>query len=206
MFIAVLKISNKPVPVVLEKVDDVVDHMTGNVVYTTPSPTLASITTENGKLRSYYQKALNGDRAYKGLMRSQLLIVLGQMSLLTGYVQVTSGGDEEKIQSAGFLTKKAPVPAGPLPAPGNVRVVPGNAPGELKVMWAGVPNRKEYRLQMSLDPPTNESWDDVEHAFTGKVRRVVEGLEPGKIYWFRVFAIGTAGQSGPSDVAQCRVP
>lgn len=206
MFISVLKIRRLAVPSVREKVENVVTHMTGNPDYATPNPSLATITTENNILGTLYQSALTGDRVYKALMRTQLNKVFGLMSLLTGYVQVTSGGDEEKILGAGFLTKRSSTPVGILPFPGNVRVVFGKHPGELKVMWAGVPKRTEYRVQMSVEPITDDSWEDAEDGFTGKTRLVIEGLESGNVYWFRVFTLGAAGISGPSDPASHMAP
>ncbi len=206
MFTAILKIRNKPVPFVVERMRFVVDSMTGNAIYTTPVPGLSTITTETDLLDTYFQDALSGDRNKKALMRQQLEKVFGLASLLTGYVQVTSGGDLDKIQSAGFLVKKSSVPVGILPPPANVHASFGKHPGEIILRWGGVPKRTEYMVQMSPEPVTPESWVDVPNGLTGKVQLAIKGLATGRVYWFHVFANGSAGLSGPSDLSSHMAP
>lgn len=206
MFKAVLKIRGKSVPDVVGRLRLVIQSMTGNTDYTTPSPPLATMTTETDLLDTYYQDGLAGDRNIKSLMREQLEIIFGLASLLTGYVQVTSGGDLDKIQGAGFLVKKSPSPIGLLPPPVNVRAIFGNHPGEIVTLWDGVPKRIEYMAQMSADPVTSTSWVDLPNGLTGKIKLVIGGLETGRVYWFRVFTKSSVGLSGPSDPASRMAP
>jgi hypothetical protein len=202
MSIAVLKLSNKPVPFVVEKSESIVTAMTGNANYTTPSPSLATITTKTTALGTAFQNAINGGKNLKALVKIARKDLLLNLALLMYYVQHESGGDEVKILSSGFGVKSPRSPVGVLPAPQNVRVAYNGNSGEAVVRWNGVPKRRSYIVQMSVDPIGVDTWENVPEGETGKISFPVTGLEPGKTYWFRVITYSTGGFSAPSDPAK----
>jgi hypothetical protein len=206
MSLVAIKLRDKTVPFIIEKVRNIVLMLTGNLFFATPNPPLPAITTEVDKLETDFQNALDGGKTKTKAVRLQKNKVLDLVTSLSAYVQTTSLGDEVKILSSGFDVRKTRTPVGILPPPQNVRVVFGEHPGELIVRWNGVARRSGYKVQMTTDVNSAESWEDLPGGETGQVRLVVSGLTSGTIYWFRVFTKSAAGYSGPSDVAYHMAP
>jgi len=122
---------------------------------------------------------------------------------LGGYVQTVSNGDAEVITSAGFLTEEARKPLGLLSAPGDVQAIVRPYPGSLELRYRGVRGRLAYQVYIcDGDPLVESNWKL--HTITGKVRVVFNGLTSGQNYFFRVEALGAAGVSPVSDMAQAK--
>jgi len=97
----------------VERARAIIAAMTGNAVYATPVPTLAVVTTATDAVEAADTAVLNNGGKQDYLtrdLRAQELRDL--LTLLGSYVQVTSGGDPEKILSAGYGLRKAPEPVG----------------------------------------------------------------------------------------------
>jgi hypothetical protein len=201
MGIAVLKLRKKTISDIVETVRNVVIKMTGNLFFTTPHPTLIVVTEDVDALDTLEQETLQGGKVKNTLKKLAKKKLFDTMAALTGYVQTTSLGNEDQILSAGFELKRKPAKLGMLPPPSNFRAAFGLHPGEIILRWAGVYGRSEYFVQVSTDPTKADSWTDLPNGHTGKVRLVVPGLTPGQVYYFRIFTEGSAGTSGPSEVA-----
>ena len=178
-----------------------VTAMTGNPVYTTPTPPLADITTACDKLEEAEITVTTNGGKQDYIIRNQRLEELKELiKELAGYVQAVSQGDEEKISSAAFETRKLPEPSGVLPAPGNLRVRITTLPGELNVRWKGVKDRRIYQLEINDgDPLVEASWKPL--LMTGKNFHTATGLASHKSYSFRVNAVGADGVGPWSDIA-----
>lgn len=201
MSIAVLKIGKKKISDIVEIVRNVVTKMTGNLFFTTPHPPLIDVTADVDALDALEQETLQGGKVKNTLKKLAKKKLFATMTALTGYVQTTSLGDEDRILSAGFELKRKPVRLGMLPPPSNFRAAFGVHPGEIILRWAGVYGRSDYFVQMSTDPNRADSWTDVPKGHTGKIRLVVSGLTPGQVYYFRIFTECVAGTSGPSEIS-----
>ena len=89
--------------------------------------------------------------------------------------------------------------SGKASTPMSLNVTNGDADGELDLSWEPVSGAKSYVIEISGDPPTNDSW---KHAgVSTKSSWTATGLTSGTRYWFRVAAVSTGGQSGWSDPA-----
>lgn len=199
MALATFKLRGKSVPVVIEKVRDIISKLTANIlVYATPVPTTIVLTAAVDKLEDAYQAAINGGKDKKAQMRIYLEELLVLMSTLQGYVQSTSAGDSLKILLVADV-KKERSPIGILPPPANVRGTYRNHEGEIIFRWAGVPSRTQYLMQLNPTPADDSKWEEL--GLTGKVRAVTDKLTSGQTYGFRVAAISSAGIGGWSDVA-----
>jgi hypothetical protein len=107
------------------------------------------------------------------------------------YVQAESRGDPAAILSSAFAIRRKREPAGALPPPQGLTIVPGPTPGSVILTWAKVPLAKLYRLEYGVsDGPKAEI------PLTGRRRKQLDGLEIGRLHSFRIAAIGGAtGQS-----------
>ena len=113
---------------------------------------------------------------------------------LADFTQTATGGDEVAILSTGFGVRRPNAPKPPLTAPAGLTVTTNGAPGNSKVRWYVVDGAVSYLVECSPEPITAQSWVQV-NAPT-KTNCEVGGAQPGQPCWFRVAAVGAAGQ-GP---------
>lgn len=115
---------------------------------------------------------------------------------LAGYVESASDGDKAKIESAGFTVRNPPVPIGALPAPTDLQVFASEHAGSADVSWKNVRGAKAYTIERAADAP-HLDWGVIGNST--KRQASLNSMVSGTKYWFRVSAIGAAGQSAWSD-------
>jgi hypothetical protein len=202
-----LNISRASASELATKATTVVSKMTGNTTFPAPSPALNSITAQvnllNAKLteqsaalRTYQQKSAEVQAEKK-----QLYLLLQTQAT---YVQLTSGGDEIKILSAGFDVKDNPSPIGTLEAPKKVLANAGGSDGEIEVTFNQVYGAKSYVIEVSYDVNNPEAWDI--HTIVTRTKAKLANLESGKRIWVRVAAVNTSGRGAYSDPATKTIP
>lgn len=173
----------------------VVIDMTANPFFTTPAPSLASVTTAATALETAFMAAQTAYDVAKSKTSAiepleaaldLLLVKLGN------YVFNTSGGDATQINSSGFSTRDVPAgPIGPLGAPEAFVVLGGDAAGIVNLSWKKLRGAKSYIIQRAVDAPSLV-WD---YSITStKTKFEMDGLTSGTKYWFRVAASAAASQ------------
>jgi len=107
-------------------------------------------------------------------------------------------GDFDLITNLGVDHKKKPQPRSSVPAavdaPGKVDVVHGKISTAVRLILRSVPGAVTYYVQACQGDPNDEVAWNKEWQFT-KIKGGLEiaGLEPGKVYYFRVRCLGHAG-------------
>ena len=190
------------IPELIAKIRQVVIAMTGNATYPTPSPTLAALTAAADDLEAKLATAEQARLAAEAATAVQDTSKTTAETLVTAegnYVQQTSGGDAAKIESAGMEVRDPSTPIGDLPAPTDLNATVGDHDGQIDLHWDHVRGAKSYLIEKSLDPPTAISWSVA--LVATKSSASVTGLTSGTKYWFRVAAVGAAGNSGWSQPA-----
>jgi len=185
----------------------IVAKMTGNPNFVTPVPALADMTAKMTAALTAYNTAEIKRSDAKGATEDladaakALDLVLTQTAL---YVENISAGNEAKILSAGMSIRDTATPVGPLSAPTDLYAEVGGGDGEIDLNWKPVFGAKSYLIQMTTDPNVPDSWAfkrNSTESFT-----VILGLTSGTKYWFRVAAMGAAGQGDFSDPAAKYAP
>ena len=115
---------------------------------------------------------------------------------LASYVDAASSGNAAIIESAGFATRATPQPVGGLPAPTDVQVVPSEHAGSADVSCKPVFGAKTYLYERAVDAPAME-WKPI--GASTKRSGLFNSMVSGQKYWFRLAAVGSAGQSPWSD-------
>jgi hypothetical protein len=185
----------------------IVAAMTGNPNFVTPNPSLADITAAKAAMLTAYNNALTlrqQSNAATDLQVDKEKNYERLLALEAAYVENASGGDEAKIQSAGMSIRDPKVPVGPLSAPTDLYAEVGGGDGEIDLNWKPVHGAKSYLIQMTTDPNVPDSWafkKSSTESFTA-----ITGLTSGSKYWFRVAAVGAAGQGDFSDPAAKYAP
>jgi hypothetical protein len=192
-------VTKMSVPAKIQYTRQIVLDMTNNPNFAAPSPDLDSLSDAATALESAYNAALQA-RANAKMQTS----VMGQKSAVldlllmqeASYVQSTSGGDKAKIESAGFDVRDTPTPIGQLPAPAEPKAVPSQNPGMIQLSWKKVRGAKSYLIERALD---NQRLEWAAASTSTKTKAMVNTMTSGLRYWFRVAAIGSAGQGTWSE-------
>lgn len=197
-----IALSRLSIPAKIQKLRQIITAMTGNANFTTPSPTLASITTLINDLETKFNTAQTARTTAQQMTDLQDLAekaLDAAMTLLVSYAENVTGGDGAKLQSGGFDLRDPSAPIGDLPAPANLIATIGDNDGEIDLDWDSVRGAGSYVVERSADPPTATSWQMIKTFKPSK--GTISGLTSGTKNWFRVAAVGTAGQSPWSDPA-----
>ncbi len=168
-----------------------VTQMTGNSYFPTPTPALASVTTQATALTNAYDLSLTRARGSVGAMHTELKSLSVLLKLLAAYVESIANADpanaETIIASAGMTVKKSQVRL-----PKTFTAVAGKLKGTVKLNTLAV-RQTAYIYQMTTDPNTVTSWTTI---YTGtSVKFTMEGLTSATHYYFRV-AYSTKGIQG----------
>lgn len=186
---------------IVAKAQGIHDAIVGNATYPTPTPAMAAFQTaidtlaaanaavDNNGGRSEHQARRVAEKALRELVKQ-----------LSGYVQMTSGGDEDKILSSGFAVVKHGTPIGELDPPIDLGSRVTNMSGRVSLKWKNETGADMYHVFMSSsnDP---FKWELI--GATTKSRFNADSLDPAKFYWFAVTAIGAAGETSKSEPALC---
>lgn len=182
-----------------EKAQHIVNSLTGNAAYPTPAPTLATVQSAVDLFTTALaNQASMGKQGtlIKNQRRQELEQLLNTLAL---YVQTQGGSDMVTLQSSGYdLQKGKGTPIGILPKPSNVKVEPGPNPGSVKISLDAIEGANTYLYQYS-DTPANGTtvWQNV---YGSKSTYLIDSLNSGKQYAFRVCGIGTDPTLVYSDV------
>lgn len=180
--------------------------MTGNANFTTPIPAAAAydtaITNFNNALAALAaaRTAVNQAMTNKETARTALEALTTQRG---DYVDLTSGGDEAKIESSGFGVRGPSAPVGELPAPANLSSSYGDNDGEIDLSWNPVRGASSYQIECKINSDAGV-WQHATNANGSSV--TVKDLVGGTVYAFRVRANGAAGPGAWSDVNVRRAP
>lgn len=170
--------------------------MSGNPVFPDPTPTIAELTAAREELEARINAASDGGRTLISKRRAQEKVVTEMIQKLASYVQLMSQ-DETDILSSGFDVRRRPSPITELPRPDALQALRNAKEGVVELQWKPVRGSSQYLIEIrSDDTPV---WDIAD--YSTRSRCLVPNLIPGKVYWFRVRAQGSVGNSPFSDPA-----
>lgn len=187
------------VPAKIQYVRRLSTAIDGNPNFPTPNPTVAVLTAGVDGLETIYndaQAARLVSKTKTALQDEQDAAVDALVIQLANYVNNASGGDAEKIASAGFEVRSAPTPVGELPAPTDLQADPSEHAGSANLSWKAVYGARTYNIERAADGPV-WNWTGVTSCTRSRVS--VNTMVSGNKYWFRVAAVGAAGPSAWSD-------
>jgi hypothetical protein len=181
----------------------IVEAMTGNSAFPTPTPTLVAVTAALDALEQANADALEARALSKqrtATLEDKEAEVIEEVMRLASYVDSASGGKEEVILSAAMDVRTPSLASNlPPPTPNNLTPTVGDHEGEIDLSWNASQNAQSYIVQMSQNPPTENSW--VQVAIVTASKATIKNLTSGAKHWFRVAAVGAGGQSGWSNPA-----
>ena len=194
-----LGLSTMPIPDKIQFARRIAQAMQGNTGFPTPTPTLPALTEGAHELEDAYNDAQAARQTAKmktSIQDDRAAELDSVLTLLAFYVENASDGDKAKIESAGFSVRNPPAPIGTLPAPVDVQVAPSEHSGTADVAWKPVRGARAYTIERAADAPELD-WGMI--GTSTKKEASLNSMVSGRKYWFRVAAIGAAGQSAYSD-------
>jgi hypothetical protein len=191
-----------PIPEKIARAQQIVAALTGNTNFPTPHPALADVTAAAATLETADDDAqaarrearrLTGERDRQEHKLTQLNTQLG------AHVESVAGDDEAKIMSAGLETRSDRTTNTSAPeAPETLTATTGNHDGEIELSWDTVRGARSYVVERATDPHAGP-WTQAGVAPRSSL--ILEGLDSGTRYYFRVAAITLNGQSPWSNHA-----
>ena len=227
---AILEWDRKSVPVKIEKAEAIV-AATGNVSnpnYRAPNPTpsnptLAEITVATNELKTARQNSVNagGGTVLTAIVTAKEVILDGLMSKFVAFVQTASGGDDQKIRSAGLSVKSQASATQQLTAVQGMVALVGKSgdEGQIDLDWDTLEGATAYSVRLreaasvaaraAVGTPAPEPPDATAGAWrtageTGTVTKsemTVSNLVSGTRYEFQACGINSKGKGGWSDPA-----
>ena len=184
----------------LDKIDLIVASMTGNGDFTTPAPPLGQLAAGTYTMRLLINERddLLVQAQQKTVLirnaRNDLTIVVNNEA---GYVQGIANANTNPLKTptsiavgAGMGVKDTPTPVGTMPKVTGLTGTQGDADGEIDLHWNPV---------NTTDPAGQTGWGHTKVCTASKI--TLTGLTSATRYWFRVAAVGAAGQGPWSDSA-----
>lgn len=190
-----LALFGRPIPELLSYAGTLYQMMEGNEYFPDPQPpqdelaaTLADAkasTLEAARLKSSYAAAL----ARRDEIIGRLVRELDQRG---SYVQLRSGGNSQRILSAGIDVRRQRSPVAELDVPLGLQVELNGTAGVAILTWDKVKKARMYLIEYGpVDGPK------IHHPVSGQRKLVLPDLTLGVLYQFRVAAMG--GATGKSD-------
>ena len=159
--------------------------------FPTPKPTMPDFKDSIDELFSCVTNAGNGGAIAREAEAAARAALITKMDRLREYCAFEAGDDREKAMRSGFpftKTRQAQV----LGTPDTPHIALTSQPGEVVMTLKKVTAAVSYMHQCSLDPELkDESWVSM-NCSTSKCK--LTGLIPGKVYYFRVGAVGRKEQ------------
>jgi hypothetical protein len=168
----------------------VLKNMDGNANFPTPTPALADITI---KLDEYEELALAAQfrdkRAvlYRNNAGTELKAML---RTLGAYVSMVAEGADAIIVSSGFEVRSQSDPTPPLTVPVKLSAVRNSHSGRVELDWESVKNALNYVVEMTMDDVQSPEATWINVGTTSRSKFMVDDLNPGTMYSFRVKAFG----------------
>ena len=172
--------------------------MTANPNFTTPTPTIASITAARAALTLALKNATSKAPADIVVKNNAQKVLRDLLSDLVRYVNSASAGDTDKAVSSGFELSKKPDPVDKLDAPVMSGAKASSYIGAVDLRWEAVPHARMYQVYMTEgDPALATGWSLV--GVSSRTKHTVTDLVPGKFYNFRVTALARVGEGPASE-------
>ena len=185
-------------PQLITDASGIVQSMTGNAIYPTPTPTLAAVSTALAAFTHALSAAAEGGVPLTLAKNDARAVLTGLVRELSSYVQLACKGDMTKLLTSGFPVQKAArTPVGVLPPP-TVTVKLGSKSGDLAAKLAPLAGAAVYnwRVTTATSPAA-----PVLTAQTTAASNTFTGLTPGVVYQVSANAVSSGGTSDWSDPA-----
>jgi hypothetical protein len=196
-------IQNKNASELCDYSEQVEAAMATNPKFPDPVPSLTEVAAARVLLNSAIAPAANGDRVAVALRNTRWYILANMLVRLCGYVNSASNGDRDVALTSAFVAAKKPTKLGLIGNPTDLVAKATEKRSEAALYWKSRHGSKMSQIFINSGDPNNEDGWELKMVTT-RNRALITGLDPNKIYWFRVNTVCSAGITGFSDPAWVR--
>jgi hypothetical protein len=192
---------------VIQQSTNIKTALTGNPNFTTTTPSLTVIGAAIAAAQAKLTASDNAQNAAKQAVVDKdtaIQTLVGLMSQLATYVDLTSGGDKAKILSAGMQVRADRVPATIPDVVQNLSLTAGDNAGQLDLQWDPTNGAKRYEVQLCAAADFASGITNLPSVT--KSKSSTGNLTSGARIWARVRGLNAAGPGAWSDVATKIVP
>jgi hypothetical protein len=179
----------KSIPALISYAQGIVNRMTGNPSFPSPTPTLAAVSAAINDLQTAETAALARTKGAAAARNEKRTALVGALQQLRAHIQLVADADPTKaasiIESAGVAVRKTPTRTARAFA-----AKPGPVSGVAKVTAAAASRRASYEWQYSTDG--GKTW--VTAPATLQTKTTVAGLVPGSTVQFKYRAVTKTGE------------
>lgn len=194
---------SRKAPDLVGKAEHVEEKMTGNANFPTPTPSVDELKNARLTLVSAIAAAQNKGLAEVATRNAAATKLAEILTALSRYVNSASGGDVTKAVSSGFELAQRRNPIEQLNAPAKFEGRTATIQGQIDLRWKPVFGARLYFVYMCEGDPAGEGkWQQIGMVSHG--RFVAQGLEPLKMYSFRVTPVGRIGEGPVSEIVTAR--
>jgi len=181
----------------VEKAMKVVSGMSRSIIYSKNKKLIEELTSAQVALSKAIEISEYGDRRAIAARNLCVKNLDAKLRKAASYIEAFSNGSREAIENCGFEIRILNNQPQPLGLPENFRIKRTEKDGELLLIWSPVKNSKNYLIQSCMtDSKGKSDWMTI--SYSTRSRCIIDNLEPGKKYYFRVLAIGAGGIGPPS--------
>lgn len=180
----------------------VLQNLTGNIYYATPTPTLANFLTCINDYDAALTAAKDRGRNSVAAKNARRKDLVNMMVQLAAYCMATDASLEALI-STGFELTKTRTPLPPVEAPVITKMENGINSGDLVIAIGDVKGKRAFLIEYTQDPLTADSVWEFQNSSVCK--NTISGMEAGKKYWIRITVIGKAQQTATCEPVLTKV-
>ena len=182
-FVVVLKLPEYEVPLLVTRARAIVERMTGNSWFPSPSPSLAVVQAAIDDLFEAETKTLTKVTGSATARNDKRTVLVSRLQQLRSHVEAIATANPEHagsiVESAGMYQKKSGGRA-----PNVFTAKDGSVSGEVELSAPRVGNRPAYEFQYSLDG--GGTWVSLPVSpIRTKASATVKGLKPGSTVHFQ---------------------
>lgn len=198
-----LDLKSKDVPSKLALGAAHIAAMTGNTTYPTATrvPSDATVAAAQAALQTAAQEADAAETVWKQKNALRNAAEDAWDTVITSranHCESLTPGDVPALTSTALPMRAAPVPAGPLGAPQNLRATAGDMEGQVDLMWDPLKGSSSNVIEQRAQGGA-AAWSQA--GIVQQSRFTADGLTPGTLYEFRVHGVGKDGNGPWSDTA-----
>jgi len=171
--------------------------MTGNANFPQPNPGIDKLNEHIAAFSAALSAAKTRHLVSVSEKNDRRRELIAALTTLATYISYVANGNRTLLLSSGFSVNAENKASAQLGTPGNFKVEPGQNSGSVVLSIDAVANARSYTHFYKLQSEAGDTWF---HAISSSPEYTFTGLDPLKMYCFRIGVAGAKGQVVYTDI------
>ena len=181
----------------ITRANDIKTGMTSNVRFPAPPVTMIDFAAQIVTVTTAAAAASNRDLEKLAVLREQKEVLIGMIRKNGEYVNTVAAGEDSSLQSSGYQVTKKAEKNQPTEGIDKIDAAYTNVPQTIELGWSKAKHARYYNVFISSNG--GDTWTLYDTVFGRKL--LVEALQSGSRYMFKVVPVGRMGDGPESDIA-----